>query len=95
MHKRIIPAIALGLLGLGGAAHAEKPKTPPQAGKPSVSLDIKLVASNASGPTYPLQASTASPSSEYKLIGGGCTGADASQGPYNTVIVSSRPAPPR
>jgi len=37
-----------------------------------VSLDIKLVASNASGPTYPLQASTASPSSEYKLIGGGC-----------------------
>ena len=72
MHKRIIPAITLGLIGLGGAAHAQKPKTPPQAGKPSVSLDIKLVASNASGPTYPLQASTASPTSEYKLIGGGC-----------------------
>jgi hypothetical protein len=77
MHKRIIPAIALGLLGLGGAAYAQQPTTPPtvpttQPGKPSVSLDIKLVASSASGPTYPLKAATASPASGYTLIGGGC-----------------------
>jgi hypothetical protein len=77
MYKRIIPALAIGLLAIGGAAHAQQPKPPPaaqtpQPGKPSVSLDIKLIASSASGPTYPLTAATASPSSDYKLIGGGC-----------------------
>lgn len=75
MYKQIIAVLTIGLFG--GAAHAQPkpqptPPTPPPAQQLSASLDIKLVASSASGPTYPLTAATASPSSGYKLIGGGC-----------------------
>ncbi|WP_309896544.1 hypothetical protein [Archangium sp.] len=97
MHKRIIPAIALGLLGLGGAAYAQKPTTPPTAGKPSVSLDIKLVAASASSGTFPLKVATASPASGYTLIGGGCAashvGDDAPPGFAHALIMyGSKPS---